>query len=281
MSTGALRNKSAEGELTQPAEGTSKHKKSPTRKKTSLQPPQHGGWAFVGLPVAVGWVVGGLTLATVFAGIAFVLSFPTLYFVGAWLRYPNRERFVRPLAIWLSITTVFGIAAIALAPSLLYWAPAYLLLGLTSLLAAKKKKDRELINEVFQIIQCSMIVPTIATATDQLAHQATILATIWVTMTLIGSILMVRAFIRKKNDSVFRRRAQIVAVASWPLAVLVGAIAGWIPALVAGIAFGYAIWRAFKVRPEALRPGQLGMIELVFFVLVWGAALSALLVSLS
>lgn len=61
-----------------------------------------------GLPVVVSWTVGGFTLGTCLAGIAFVLSFPALYFVGAWLRYPNRERFVRPLAIWLGLTVVFG-----------------------------------------------------------------------------------------------------------------------------------------------------------------------------
>lgn len=250
-----------------------------TRKRVGLNPPQHGGWAFVGLPVAVGWTVGGLTFGTFFAGVAFVLSFPALYFLGAWLRYPNRERYVRSLSIWLGLTTFFGIVAIALAPRLLLWAPAYLALGLVTSIAAKQKKDRELLNEGFQIIQCSMIVPTLATATMHVTEQATILATIWVTMTLVGSIAAVRALIRKKNDQQYRRISQVIAAVSLPLAVVVGAVAGWIPALVAGVAFAYALWRALKVQPDSLKPGQLGMIELLFFILVWLAALSVVLTS--
>lgn len=248
-------------------------------KSVSLNPPQHGGWAFVGLPVVVGWTVGGFTLGTFLAGIAFVLSFPALYFVGAWLRYPKRERFVRPLAIWLGLTVVFGVAAIIFAPRLLLWAPPYVVLGIVSLIAAKMKRDRELLNEVFQIVQCSMIVPTLATANERLGDRATIIATIWVALTLIGSILTVRALIRKKNDPQFRKVAVWFAIVSLPVAIATGAVVGWIPAVVVGIAFAFALWRAIKVQPDSLKPGQLGMIELAFFILVWLATLSAILVS--
>lgn len=251
----------------------------PLPKSVSLNPPQHGGWAFVGLPVVVGWTVGGFTLGTFLAGIAFILSFPTLYFVGAWLRYPKRERFVRPLVIWLGLTVLFGVSAIIAAPRLLYWAPPYIVLGLVSLIAAKQKRDRELLNEVFQIIQCSMIVPTLATATGRLDNRATLIATLWVALTLIGSILTVRALIRKKNDPQFRKGAKWFAIVSWAVAVATaGALVGWLPAVVVGIAFAFAWWRAARIQPDTLKPGQLGMIELAFFILVWLAVLSAVLV---
>lgn len=250
-----------------------------TRKRVGLNPPQHGGWAFVGLPVAVGWTVAGLTLGTFFAGVAFILSFPALYFIGAWLRYPNRERFVRPLTIWLSPMIIAGVLAIATAPKLLFWAPPYIVLGLVSLVAARRKRDRELLNEVFQVVQCSMIVPTLATATGRLADQATALTTIWVAMALVGSILTVRALIRKKNDTRFRNISRTVAALSLPIAVVLGTTAGFATALVAGVAFSFAAWRAFKVQPDSLKPGQLGMIELVFFILIWVTALFAALAS--
>ena len=200
-----------------------------------MNPPQHGGWAFVGLPVVVGWTVGGLTFGTFLAGISFILSFPALYFAGAWLRYPNRERFVMPLAIWLGLTTAFGIAAIALAPRLLLWAPPYLILGSVSLIAARQKRDRELANEIFQIIQCSMIVPTLATANVRLTEKPTLVATVWVVLVLVGSVLAVRGLIRKKNDLAFRRSAKIVAGVSLPVAIVVGLVIGIAPAIVAGV----------------------------------------------
>lgn len=250
-----------------------------TTKRVSLNPPQHGGWAFVGLPVVVGWTVGGFTPATLLAGIAFALSFPALYFIGAWLRYPHRERYVRPLAIWLVPTVVFGVVAFVLAPRLLYWAPPYLVLGIISLIATKLKRDRELTNEVLQIIQCSMIVPTLATATERLGDRPTLVATAWVVLALIGSVLAVRGLIRKKNDLAFRRSAKIVAAVSLPVAIIVGLAVNTVPAIVAGIAFAYALIRVLVVKPSTLKPGILGMIELVFFILVWLASLTAVLCS--
>lgn len=248
-----------------------------TTKRVSLNPPQHGGWAFVGLPVVVGWTVGGFTLATMLAGLAFLWSFPALYFIGAWLRYPRPERYVRPLAIWLGLTVLFGAVAIALAPRLLLWAPAYLVLGIISLIAAKQKKDRELTNEVLQIVQCSMIVPTLATATVRLTETPVLISTVWVALALVGSVLAVRGLIRKKDDLVFRRSAKIVAAVSIPIAVAVGLIVGQTPAIVAGVAFTFALVRALMVKPSTLKPGILGMIELVFFILVWLACLTAVL----
>lgn len=239
------------------------------KRRVSLAPPQHGGWAFVGLPVVVGWIVAGISLGTFLAGLAFIGSFPATHFVGAWLRNPRRERYVRPLLMWLIPTALLGIAALVARPLMLWWAPVFAVLATISLIATKRRHDRGLINAVVLIVQCALIVPVFATANDRLGVLAVWLATTWVLLALVGSILHVRSLIRAKGDDRVRLIAQFVAVVSVPSAIVVGALASWLVAIAAGIAFGFALWRCLTFGPDrTLKPGVLGMIELAFFILV-------------
>lgn len=108
-------------------------------------PQQHGAWAMLVVPYLLGaiglvrsggtgpreWVVLPLLFVT------WMIGYFTFNAATLWLKARPRRRpaFVRPILTYGAVTAVAGLAVLALAPRLLWWAPVYgLLTGVTFLL---------------------------------------------------------------------------------------------------------------------------------------------------
>ena len=117
----------------------------PRRRSPGWVPNQHGAWAMLVVPYTLGaigllrtsasgpreWAVLLLLFATWFLG------YFAFHAASLWPKARPRRRptFVRPLTTYAAITAVTGLATLALAPRLLWWAPVYgVLTGLTMLL---------------------------------------------------------------------------------------------------------------------------------------------------
>lgn len=248
-------------------------------------PPQHGAWAFLALPLAVGLTVAPWTPVLAVLAITWVAAYPTSYFLLAMLaetgrRRPRPRRFLRPVAPWLA-TSVLGVTALlVLRPWLVWVAPAYLLLFAINVGYALRRDERSLVNDAVFVGECSLMVPitwAVAVSGDggpplTGAPAAVWILTVAVAMLLTGSTMHVKSLIRERANPRFATASRAVAISSVAAAVLLAMWWGLPDGLALIVPFAFFAVRAVTMRRPAPRPARIGLIELVGFCLLVTAA---------
>ncbi|MGV1037778.1 MAG: YwiC-like family protein [Candidatus Nanopelagicales bacterium] len=251
----------------------------------SLFPPQHGAWAFLGLPVVLGWAIAGFTPVLVLLGVGFVVAYPASYFAIAYLRYPRRERYVRALSVWGSAGIAIAVVLLFDRPWLVWVGLAYLIAFAVNLAFAKSGNERSLTNDAVFIAECVAITPVMwgvgASGGGWVppgvggAPSALWVVSAFAGLALVGSTMHVRSLIRQRNDLWLRRASQVFAGVSLAIAVVISTRVSTATAVAAGLAFGFLSTRSFLVGRRPMKPGVIGMVELAGFVLVAAAGFVA------
>jgi len=247
--------------------------------RTSLFPPQHGAWAFLGLPLALGFLVGDPSWVWLPLSWAWIAAYPASYFVLSYVRARRPERFRRPLAVWMALFLPAGLVAVALRPWLLWVAAVYLASFAVNLAYARRNRERDLANDAVFVAQCAgMVVVTGLVGDDPdtwspgalleaVPGRAWLLALVCAVV-LLGSTLHVKSLLRERRDPRFARASRIFAVgcllASPALAAAWGLPAGWLLVPPFAVLAGRALRRDWS----GMRPGTIGMVELGGFVVV-------------
>lgn len=246
-------------------------------------PPQHGAWAFLALPVAVAVTVSPWTPLLLLLAVAWVCAYPASYFVLALVRdrtsrRPGRARFARPLAIWWTPALVAGVPLLIVRPWLAWVALAYAGLFAVNIAFARRRDERALVNDGVFVIECAAMVPVtwaVAAGGSSLAPPplTSVPAHVWVltaavALLLSGSTLHVKSLIRERADARFARASRVFAWTS--LLLSVGLAAWWgLPAGLVLIApFAWFTLRSMLLAHPESRPSQIGMVELVGFILL-------------
>ena len=86
---------------------------------SSLIPPQHGAWAFLALPLALGAAAAPAEPVQLLLAITWVVAYPWSYAALGVSRPRVRRQFLRPLAIWSVLVVPPALA--------LWWARPWLL----------------------------------------------------------------------------------------------------------------------------------------------------------
>jgi len=256
-------------------------------------PPQHGAWAFLGLPLVCGAAVTPWNPLLLALAVTWVVAYPVSFFVLALVkdaasRHPHPERFRTPLLVWtvaaLPTTAVLFVAR----PWLLWVALVYAATFCVNILYARRRDDRALLNDTVFIAQCAaMVVITWAVAVGQTSWAPPPLSsapshlwvlTVAVALMLVGSTLHVKSLIRERANPGFGRRSRGFALAS-----AVGSLAlAWWWGLPQGVflvvPFAFLAVRSVLMTGRPPKPSRIGMIELVAFLLL---AVPALLVGRS
>lgn len=257
-------------------------------RSVSLVPPQHGAWAFLGLPLVVGWTVATWTPLLPVLALAWVTAYPASYFALAIVadrsrRRPQPERFVRPLVVWSAPVVVGGIVLLWMRPWLVWVALAYLAAFAVNVAYARRRDDRALTNDVVFVVECAAMVAVtwaVSVGDNGWTPPSPVPTDVWiltlaVALLLAGSTMHVKSLIRERSDPRYARASRVVAIVSVALAaglaVWWGLPSGWWLVL----PFAYAAARSFVVRDPGTRPGMIGMVELVGFVLMAVAAVLA------
>jgi len=208
---------------------------------------------------------------------AWVCAYPVGYFLGRgltirarrgrWTRLAARER-ARAWP-WALATAALGLPLAWTRPWLLAVAAALAVLWSAGLVVAARRGERSLANDALLVAQAVAAVPlAVAVVAGPAAlvttmGAATAQCTGAVALFLAGSVLHVKALLRRAGSRAFRR----LAVGWHVLALIVATLTsvGWV------LAFGPALVRSAAMRP-GLRPAVIGAVEAVVSVLVVLAA---------
>lgn len=248
-------------------------------------PPQHGAWAFLGLPLLLGALVSPATPLLLVLAVAWVGAYPLSYAALGLARARRPARFRRPLLVWLAVVTPPAVILAVARPWLLWVGLVYLGLFAVNLAYARRNDERDLINDLVFIAECALMVPVtwaVATGPQTLAPPpfGSVPDRVWVlavacALVLTGSTLHVKSLIRERRDPRYATVSRVFAVGCVPGAVALGVWwglpSGWwlVPPFLA------LAGRSFVVGRRPTRPGRIGMVELAMFVLVVVGAAAA------
>ena len=256
-----------------------------------MVPPQHGAWAFLGLPLVVGVAVAEPTCVLLVLAVAWICAYPWSYFVLATVRerrarHPHPERYRRPLLVWSVLTVPALLLLVLLRPWLVWPGLAYAAAFAVNAAFALRRDDRALVNDVVFILECTALVPLTWAigASGQswqlpdfgLAPAHLWVLTIAVALLLSGSTLHVKSLIRERANPGFARLSLAFAI----ICLVISVALAWAWGLPAGLflvaPFAWCVGRSLAMREGSFAPARIGMIELVAFLLL---AIPALLLA--
>jgi hypothetical protein len=253
----------------------------------SYLPPQHGAWAFLGLPVFLGVLVAPWTPLLLVLTVAWVAAYPASYAALGLVRARHPQRYRRPLASWLVAVVPAVVALVAWRPWLVWVGLGYLVLFAVNLGYARRNDERAIGNDLVFVVECAaMVVVTWAVGAGERSwsppRPGDVPGRVWVLtaicwLVMVGSTLHVKSLIRKRRDTRYGRASRAVAVGSVLASVVLADQWGWPGGAWLVLPFAVLAVRAHLVGRRPVRPVALGMIELGGFTLI---AIGGILASL-
>lgn len=256
-----------------------------TRRKAAYIPPQHGAWAFLALPLALGFTVAAWTPLLVLLSVGWIAAYPLSYAAFGLARGKQPQRFHGPLLTWTAIVLPIAVLLLVWRPWLLWVGLAYIALMAVNLGYARNGEERALVNDAVFVVECAgMVAVTWAVGAGDRSwcppSLGAVPAHVWIlvvvcALVLLGSTLHVKSLIRERSNRLYARGSRAFAVASLPAAAVLAAWWGWPRGAWLVVPFVALAVRAFVVPRRALRPGAIGLIELTCFAIVVLAAVMA------
>ena len=234
-------------------------------------PPQHGAWAYLLIPLVVGWVDLGVTWVTVVFGVAWVAAYPVSYYVGRaiaarvnrgwWTARAKRE--LGYAVPWMVLAGVFAVVLVVARPWVIVAAIALIALWLVSVLLTVRGYERGIANDLLLIVMAATAVPLVWALTVNDPSPAAIPHEVWLTafvllVYFVGSVVHVKSLIREAKDP----RWHVANVTFHVLALGLALISPWLL-----IAFVPALARSVVMKP-GLTPKAIGIGEIVMSVLL-------------
>lgn len=252
---------------------------STTRSRPRLAvPPQHGAWAYLGLPLLIGLSLSGWTWLGVLFAVTWVLAYPASYFAaralttrvrrGSWSRIAKRER--RDALPWAAAAALGALVLMLARPWLVVVGLSLAALWGVSVWLALSGRERGFANDLLLVGQSLIALPLVWLITDPAislnafaASLAGIPAEIWAATGIcavyfVGSVIHVKSLIREAADVRWRRANLVYHV----LALAVAGLSWWLL-----VPFGAALARSLWLRPGA-KPGLVGAVEVMISVLM-------------
>lgn len=247
------------------------------RRRPVFVPPQHGAWAFLGLPLALGLTVTPWTPLVAVLVVAWVAAYPMSYAAFGLMRGKVPQRFQAPFAVWTAVVLLASAVLVVSRPWLIWVGLGYVALWAVNLRFARRGDERALVNDIVFVAECSgMVAVTWAVGAGDRSWSPppvdAVPAHVWIlvivcALVLLGSTMHVKSLIRERRDERFARASRTVALASLPAAVALGAWWGWPQGAWLVLPFVALAARSVLVPGRSMRPGAIGAVELLCFVL--------------
>lgn len=253
---------------------------------TPLVPPQHGAWAFLGLPLVLGALATPASWTTPVLVVAAFTLYPASYFALSLARARRPARFRRPFVIWSLAAAVPSVVLVVTCPWLVWVGLGYAALFAVNLAFARRNHERDVVNDVLLAAQAIAIVPLtwLLAAPGSRAWWPPlddVPAEVWLltavcTLVLVGSTLHVKSLLRERRNPAYARASRAFAAGSGLVALEIAALWGLPAGFALVLPFVALVARAFKRDWSGWRPARVGLLELACFVLVALGAAAAL-----
>lgn len=205
-------------------------------------PQQHGAWAMLIAPPAVGALAVGPRWEHGLLVAAWLVGFCAYNAAGLWLKASRRPRWLPPVRLYGLVTAVLAGLLVAAAPAVLTWAAVYVPLLAASLAYSARRDDRSLANDLLAVTAAGLMtvvaagVPVAVRAADEQVRvwlpgagdgRAWALAAVLVAY-FAGTVLYVKTMIRERGNRAMLRSSVLLHAA---LPVVLLGCAALVPAL--------------------------------------------------
>ena len=258
--------------------------------RTGWLPNQHGAWAILVVPVAVGMVerarAGGLPDWAWPLLVCWLVGYLAFFAAGLWLKAPARRRgsYVRPLLTHGGLSALAGLVALLWQGGTLgWWALPFAPLVAATAWLTSHRRERELAGGVLTVTASALMLPVMRWTTPGAALASAgswdglVTGLVWAYF--VGTVLYVKTMIRERGH-----RSWWLASIGWHAACLLAGVAvalarpgspWWLVTF--AVALGRAValpWLA-TTRGRRITPKQVGLAEIAIVVLVVVSALLA------
>ncbi|MEU5942795.1 YwiC-like family protein [Micromonospora sp. NPDC047548] len=239
----------------------------PRRRIRRFVPPQHGAWAMLLLPYAVGVALVGPRWPHLPLLGAWLAGYLLSYYAFQAIKTRRPRRFADQLLAYGLVTAPLAVAVLLARPTVLWYAPIYAVLLTVNAGYAWRRRERALLNDLASAAQSCLLVFVVATISG-VPLADVVPAFLALVLYLVGTVLYVKTMIRERGDAGYLRLSM-----GFHVVALIAA--AWLDMLLAPV-FLLLLARAVTLPARRLRPVQVGVIETVCCLLVLVVVLIAL-----
>lgn len=197
-----------------PASTPRARRSRPNKARAAWIPKQHGAWAMLTVPLLVGAIRSGWSLAHVPLTVCWIVGYLGFAAAGLWLRSGRKEVYLTPVLVYAGVSLVAGLALLALRPELAWWAPVFAPFAAVSLWYSSRRRDRALGNDVVTILAASLMT-LVAASAGRLGETGNALgaavsdaplvgSTLALALYFVGTSLYVKTLIRERGSRAYR-----------------------------------------------------------------------------
>jgi YwiC-like protein len=180
-------------------------------------PRQHGAWAMLAIPLAIGVAASHPAAADVILAIAAAASYLLAATAQSAIAARDRRRYAASVLLLGSVAGATSAGLVVLAPALALALVVLLPTATVSVALARLRRQRSLASSLMSAVQAVLLAPAAAflggmSDPGELARVALVAA-----VYLVGSVLVVRSVIRERDNDAFTAgsvAAHLAAVAS-------------------------------------------------------------------
>lgn len=220
-------------------------------------PHEHGGWAMVCVPFAIGMMAGKPQGTHLFLFLAWLFLYLSSYpLLQSIKRRRDRMHLVQWGAIYGSIAVLCLIPVLLRQPQLLYFGPILLVLLMVNIWYVKQKSERSWFNDL-----CAILIFSLGGAAAYLLggggwNHMMLLIIVFNTLYFMGSVFFVKSVFRERTNKRWLACAKGYHVLLLIIPWLLGLPFMMMAYLFSGI-------RTFLFAGKALRPMKVGIIEII------------------
>ena len=226
------------------------------KKQGMVIPHEHGGWAMVSVPFAIGMLTGKPQWMHVFLFLAWLFLYLASYpFLQSMKRRSDRGRLVKWGTIYGAIAVLSLIPPLLNRPQLLLFGPILLGLLAVNIWNVKRKTERALFNDL-----CAILIFSLGGAAAYLLggggwDPTMILIVAFNLLYFMGSVFFVKSVFRERKNKRWITYAYFYHAALLIVPWMLGN--PWM-----AVAYIFSALRTFIYAGQAIRPMKVGIIEI-------------------
>lgn len=228
-------------------------------------PNQHGAWAMLASPLAVGILAGGPAWVHLPLTALWFVGYFAFFATSLWLKARRRPRYWPPVRAYGAATLLLGVTTVVVQPGLVVWAPLFIVPLGVGLAAAAARRERELLSGLATVVGSGLMTVVAHAAGPGTDPGRAWLLALTQFLYFAGTVFYVKSAIRERGNRRFLWEsiaAHLVATA------IVLTYSPWL-----ALVFVLLTARAAAVPRLGATPKQLGIGEIIATLVVAAVSL--------